>query len=79
MKTASLFPSANNSIEEPLTSRQQEILALMGEGRSDPEISSILHIEEATVRSHVYRIIQRLGVENRSQAIAIVNLAYKKK
>jgi NarL family two-component system response regulator LiaR len=59
--------------EAPLTSRQQEILALMGEGRSDYEIGKTLHLEEATVRSHVHRIIQRLGVENRSQAVAYAN------
>jgi NarL family two-component system response regulator LiaR len=64
---------AKNMIDEPLTSRQEEILALMGEGRSDQEIAKTLHLEEATVRSHVHRIIQRLGVENRSQAVVYAN------
>jgi NarL family two-component system response regulator LiaR len=65
--------AAKNMIDEPLTSRQEEILALMGEGRSDQEIAKMLHLEEATVRSHVHRIIQRLGVENRAQAVAYAN------
>jgi NarL family two-component system response regulator LiaR len=64
---------ARSAIDEPLTSRQEEILALMGEGRSDHEIARTLHLEEATVRSHVHRIIQRLGVENRAQAVAYAN------
>lgn len=64
---------AKSAIDEPLTARQEEILALIGEGRSDQEIAKTLHLEEATVRSHVYRIIQRLGVENRAQAIAYAN------
>ena len=65
--------SARSVAEEPLTTRQEEILALLGEGRSDHEIGRMLHLEEATVRSHVHRIIQRLGVENRSQAVAYAN------
>jgi len=62
-----------DSMDEPLTARQEEILALLGEGRSDLEIARTLHLEEATVRSHVHRILQRLGVENRSQAVAYAN------
>jgi NarL family two-component system response regulator LiaR len=64
---------ARSAVDEPLTSRQGEILALLGEGRSDQEIARTLHLEEATVRSHVHRIIQRLGVENRAQAVAYAN------
>ena len=62
--------SGRSAIDEPLTSRQGEVLALLGEGRSDQEIGRLLHMEEATVRSHVHRILQRLGVENRAQAVA---------
>ena len=65
--------------EEPLTSRQGEILALLGEGRSDQEIGKMLHLEESTVRSHVHRILQRLGVDNRAQAVAYINRAHKEK
>jgi NarL family two-component system response regulator LiaR len=59
-----------SALDEPLTSRQDEILALLGEGKTDQEIGKTLHLEEATVRSHVHRILQRLGVENRAQAVA---------
>lgn len=69
--------SARSAIDEPLTSRQEEILALLGEGRSDQEISKILHLEESTVRSHVHRILQRLGVESRAQAVAYANRGRK--
>jgi DNA-binding NarL/FixJ family response regulator len=64
---------AKGAEEELLTPRQEEILALMGEGRSDQEIGKQLHLEEPTVRSHVHRILQRLGVENRAQAVAYAN------
>ena len=60
-------------VNEPLTSRQEEVLALLGEGKTDREIGAILHLTEATVRSHVHRIIQRLGLENRAQAVVYAN------
>jgi two-component system, NarL family, response regulator LiaR len=56
-----------------LTARQEEILQLLGEGRSDLEIGRKLNLTEATVRSHVHRILQRLGLENRAQAVAYAN------
>jgi two-component system, NarL family, response regulator LiaR len=62
-----------SAVDEPLTTRQEEVLVLIGEGRSDHEIGEILHLTEATVRSHVHRIIQRLGIENRAQAVAYAN------
>jgi two-component system, NarL family, response regulator LiaR len=69
--------SGRSAIDEPLTSRQGEILALLGEGHSDQEIGKTLNLEESTVRSHVHRILQRLGVENRSQAVAYANRVRK--
>ena len=59
--------------DEPLTSRQDEVVALLGEGRSDEEIAAILHLSESTVRSHVHHIIQRLELETRAQAAAYAN------
>ncbi|MEP7134166.1 MAG: response regulator transcription factor [Chloroflexota bacterium] len=53
-----------------LTQRQQEIIALLAEGKSDEEIGKTLHLSEATVRSHVHHILQRLGLETRAQAVA---------
>jgi NarL family two-component system response regulator LiaR len=67
------------AVDEPLTERQDQILALLGEGRSDQEIAKALHLEESTVRSHVYRILQRLGFENRAQAVAYVHRRQKTK
>ena len=55
---------------EQLTARQEEILRLMGEGHSDQEIGQTLHLEVGTVRSHIHHILQRLGMENRSQVVA---------
>ncbi len=62
-----------SAADEPLTSRQEEVLALIGEGKSDEEIGEILHLADSTVRSHIHHIIQRLGVKNRAQAVAYAN------
>lgn len=70
MKTV---PAGRRAVDEPLTSRQDEVLDLIGEGKSDNEIAEALHLSEATVRSHVHHIIRRLGVRNRTQAVAQAN------
>jgi len=70
-------PTSGKAVES-LTARQEEILALLGEGHSDQEIAKTLHLTEATVRSHIHGIIQRLGVENRAQAVAYANHTRKK-
>lgn len=66
-------PAGRSAVDEPLTSRQEDVLVLLGEGRSDREIGEMLHLTEATVRSHVHNIIQRLGVKNRTQAVATIH------
>jgi two-component system, NarL family, response regulator LiaR len=58
---------------QKLTARQQQILVLLGEGKGDAEIATNLHISEATVRTHVHHILQRLDLETRSQAVAYAN------
>jgi DNA-binding NarL/FixJ family response regulator len=64
----SVLPAGDSQIT--ITSRQQEILFLLSEGRADDEIAKLLHLEESTVRAHVHHILQRLGLKNRAQAIA---------
>lgn len=66
-----------NDIQVHLTSRQQEILSLLSEGRSDDKIAKLLHLEESTVRAHVHHILQRLGLKNRAQAVAYANQRLK--
>jgi DNA-binding NarL/FixJ family response regulator len=67
-KTRTVLPE--KPYQEPLTIRHREILALLGKGCSDQEIAVALHIQEATVRAHVHNLLQRLGVEDRAQAVA---------
>ncbi|MEP0882385.1 response regulator transcription factor [Trichocoleus sp. ST-U3] len=52
----------------PLTSREQEILALIAAGKTNQEIAERLHIALGTVRVHVHAILQKLEVRDRTQA-----------
>lgn len=69
--------TAPDTLVEPLTARQQEIVILLAEGRTDAEVGQVLHLTEATVRSHVHHILQRLQLETRAQLIAYAHQHFK--
>lgn len=53
----------------PLTTRENEILRRIADGSSNPEIARTLFISEATVKTHILRIFDKLGVRNRTSAV----------
>jgi NarL family two-component system response regulator LiaR len=54
-----------------LTPREHEVLALLVEGLSNPEISERLCISRATSAAHVSHILSKLGVSNRAEAVSL--------
>ena len=54
-----------------LTQREREVLQLLAEGRLPVEIADELVISQKTVASHVQRVLAKLGVHSRAQAVAV--------
>lgn len=62
-------PPATQTLVEPLTEREREVLRLVAAGLSNPEIARELVIAVSTVKSHINHIYGKLGVKNRMLAI----------
>lgn len=57
-------------IESLLTVREREVLELMADGSTNTQIAEVLIVSEGTVKSHVKRILRKLHVSNRAEAVA---------
>jgi RNA polymerase sigma factor (sigma-70 family) len=66
-------PAAQDKLDE-LTPREREVFRLMARGLSNREIATALVVEESTIRTHVKRILMKLGLRDRVQ---IVIFAYE--
>lgn len=68
---APALPQRDADISRVLTSREQEVVALVARGLTNKEIARELAISPATVKAHVERVIGKLGVADRTQAAVL--------
>ncbi|MEO9102967.1 MAG: response regulator transcription factor [Burkholderiaceae bacterium] len=61
MSTAAM----NRGLEEPLTAKEQRVLELIGQGRSNKQIASTIFLAEGTVKNYVSRIMDKLHAHSR--------------
>jgi DNA-binding NarL/FixJ family response regulator len=66
--TASLRSSPRDDGAEDLTSRELEVLRLLGDGETNKDIAAALGITERTARTHVSHVLAKLGLRSRTQA-----------
>ena len=62
----------------PLSVRERQVLALIGEGRRNREIAEILSISELTVKRHVHNMLEKLQVPTRAAAVSLAVAAARR-
>ena len=66
-----LAPAGEDPRFRSLSAREREILAQLTAGRTNAQVGKALFISEKTVRNHLTRIFEKLGVHSRAQAIVL--------
>ena len=79
--TSAALSNARKSVADrvSLSGRQQEIVSLLAEGKSNKEIADLLKIGYGTVKQHLFVLFRKLGVTNRTRAVITANQLMKER
>ncbi|MEW6404215.1 MAG: response regulator transcription factor [Chloroflexota bacterium] len=70
MNRVKVLAQKNGAEKEILSPREVEVMTLLGEGLANRAIADRLYVSENTIKYHVRNILQKLGAQNRTEAVA---------